>query len=571
MSFNKFKLAIFTSIVVAIIVFSVSAQKSTDFNRVQTFDAQHYIVRVSFDSAKKKVFGDTTVVLKPLNANFKTIELDAVDLDFESVSLEPVGTSLKFRTSDGKVIVTLDRDYSPGETIAIRLKYSAVPSKGVYFIDSETAEKRVEHSNQIWTQGEPDEARHWFPSFDFPSDKATTEEYITAEKSETVIGNGELIGKEETAGGKQIWHYKMSVPHSTYLVSFVIGEYARIDDKYKDIPLSFYTYPGKEQTARKAFGSTKDMIAVFEKATGIAFPYNKYDQTVVAKFKYGGMENITATTMADSEIFFADFDFGKAVVDDLVSHELAHSWFGDLVTCRNWAELWLNEGFATYMEAIYLEQTQGRAAYLRKIQNDADEFLADDATTKRRYGLYNLRAGEVDKLFDVSAVTYSKGSVVLHMLREQVGTEVFWRAVNNYLNKHKFANVETSDLRAAMEKESGRDLGWFFDQWIYHSGAPRLTVTSNYSARTKLLKITVNQTQKADAVVPAAFQLPITFAIKTEEGMESTARKIQKRVETYSIKLDSKPVGIGVSPTTYNPEDKVPAKLVKILPIIYGK
>ena len=570
MTFNKFKSAIFTTVIVAITALSAIAQTRTEFDRVQTFDAQHYIIRVSFDAAKKKVFGDTTVVLKPLNTNFKTIELDAVDLDIDSVTIDPAGVALKFRTSNDKVIVTLDRAYSTDETIAIRLKYSATPKKGIYFIDAETAEKRVEHSNQIWTQGEPDEARHWFPSFDFPSDKATTEEYITAEKNETVIGNGELIGKEPASNGKVTWHYKMSVPHSTYLVSFVIGEYARIDDKYKDIPLSFYTYPGKEQTARTAFGSTKDMIAAFEKATGVAFPYNKYDQTVVAKFTYGGMENITATTMSDSEIFFADFDFGKAVVDDLVSHELAHSWFGDLVTCRNWAELWLNEGFATYMEAVYLEQTQGRTAYLRKIQGDADEFLADDATTKRRHGLYNLRAQEVDKLFDVSAVTYSKGSVVIHMLREEVGTDVFWRAVNNYLNKHKFGNVGSIDLQTAMEKESGRDLGWFFDQWVYHSGAPRLTITSNYSARTKLLKITVNQTQKADAVVPAAFQLPITFAIKTVNGTEAVTKNIQKRNETYSIKLNSKPIGIGVSPTTYNPEDNVPAKTVKISPIVFG-
>ncbi len=541
------------------------------FNRSQTFDAQHYIIRVSFDAEKKTVFGDTTVILKPLAMNFRIVELDAVDLKFTSVKLDPSGTELKYKTAAGKVIVTLDRAYGPDETISIRLTYSASPQKGVYFVPAETAAKRVEHSAQIWTQGEADEARHWFPSFDFPSDKSTTEQYITAEKNETVIGNGELIAKEETTNGKQTWHYKMPVPHSTYLVSFVIGQYIRIDDKYKDIPLGFYTYPGKEETARRAFGNTKEMIAVFERATGVSFPYNKYDQTVVANFKFGGMENITATTMADSEIFFADFDFGKVIVNDLVSHELAHSWFGDLVTCKSWAELWLNESFATYMEAVYLEQTKGRAAYLQKIQSDADEFLTDDATTKRRHGLYNLRAGEVDKLFDTAAVTYNKGSVVLHMLREEIGTEVFWRAVNKYLDRHKFASVETTDLKAAMEEESGRDLRWFFDQWVYKAGAPRLTISSAYSERTQMLKVTVTQTQKADAIVPAAFIMPLTIAIKTEAGIAATTKNISKRVESFLIKMNSKPVVLGTLPTSYDAEDKIPAKSVKIMPISFGK
>ena len=561
----------FTSFIALFLFISGSGQARPNFNRSQTFDAQHYILRVSFDVSKKTVFGDTTVVLKPLTPNFRVVELDAVDLKFESIKLEPSGQDLKYKVADKKVIVTLDRAYSADEKISIRFKYSATPNKGVYFVPAESAAKRVEHSSQIWTQGEPEEARHWFPSFDFPSDKATTEQYITAEKKETVIGNGELIGKEETTNGKQTWHYKMPVPHSTYLVSFVIGEYVRIDDKYKDIPLGFYTYPGKVQTANRAFANTKDMIPAFEKVTGFAFPFNKYDQTVVSNFKFGGMENITATTMADSEIFFADFDFGKVIVDDLVSHELAHSWFGNLVTLKNWAELWLNEGFATYMEAVYLEQTKGRAAYLQKIQSDADEFLTDDATTKRRHGLYNLRAGEVDKLFDTAAVTYNKGSVVLHMLREEIGTDVFWRAVNKYLERHKFASVETTDLKAAMEEESGRDLTWFFDQWVYKAGAPRLTITSGYSERTKMLKITVTQTQKADAIVPAAFRLPLTIAIKTENGIESTTKNISKRVETFSIKLNSKPVVLGTLPTSYDAEDKIPAKTVKIMPITFSK
>ncbi|MEP6788762.1 MAG: M1 family metallopeptidase, partial [Acidobacteriota bacterium] len=423
--------------IIMIVAFSAFAQtKRPDFNRAQTFDAQNYTIRARFDRKDKKVFGDTTVSLKPLKSDFKVVELDAVDLAFESVTLDPSGVALEYKIIPGKVLVTLDKAYGPEDLISIRLKYSATPKKGVYFRDADTF-----HSDQIWSQGEAEEARYWFPSFDFPSDKATTEEYITANKGEVIVGNGEHLDNIENSDGTVTWHYKMTVPHSTYLVSFVIGKYTRVEGKYKDVPLGYYVYPGKENTGIKAFGDTPKMIAAYEELTGVPFPYNKYDQTVVSQFQFGGMENITATTMNDQEIFFADFDFGKSIVIDLVSHELAHSWFGDLVTCSNWAELWLNEGFATFMEAAYREKAFGHGDYIRKIKSDALEFLIDDATTRKRHGLYNMRAGDVAGLFDNASVTYHKGGAVLHTLREQIGTEAFWKAINIYLNRHTFGNV----------------------------------------------------------------------------------------------------------------------------------
>lgn len=545
--------------------------KRPDFNRSSTFDVQHYIIRASFDRSKKKVFGDTTVVLKPLAAGFREFDLDAAAFAFESVKLEPSGTDLKYTAGEKTVRVTLDRSYGPEESISVRFKYTATPKKGVYFVEGQSEKGQVAHSAQIWSQGEAEEAHHWFPSFDFPSDKATSEEYITAETGETVIGNGVFLGKADNGNGTETSHFKMPVPHSNYLTSFVIGKYVKIADKYGDITLDSYMYPGKESTAISAFGKTKEMIAVFESLTGVKFPYNKYDQVVVARFQFGGMENITATTMADTEIFFGDFDFGKEPVIDLVSHELAHSWFGNLVTCKNWAELWLNESFATYMEAAYRERVNGRADYLRKVKSDANAFLTDDAVTRRRHGLFNLRAGEVDKLFEVSAVTYNKGGVVLHMLREQIGTEPFWKGINRYLDRHKFANVETQDFQAAMEEASGQDLDWFFDQWVYHAGAPRFVVSPTYNRRTKTLKLTVSQTQKADNLVPAVFQAPLDFEIITADGPVPVEKTVTKRIETFSIKLGSRPSKVIVPSSNEDAEDKVPAKTLKVLPITYLK
>ncbi len=524
-----------------------------DFNRAQIYDVQHYRIEVSFNPPKKEVIGDTTVSLKPLKEGLSVVELDAVDLSFRSVTLDPAGIDLQFKTDKRKVVVTLDKAYGPGETILIRFKYTARPAKGVYFVKAETG-----RSAQIWTQGEPDEARHWFPSFDFPSDKATTEQIITAEKGETVIGNGELINKTENPNGTQTWHYKMPVPHSTYLVSFVIGKYELIQEKYKDIPVGYYVYAGKEATAKNAYDRTIDMFAVFEELTGIDYPFNKYDQTMVADFQFGGMENITATTMSDTEIFFADTGFGKNAVMDLVSHELAHSWFGNMVTCRNWAELWLNEGFATFMEAAYREKAFGRDDYQAKIRRDAAQFLVDDTVNRKRHGLFNHRAGDVSSLFDNPATTYNKGGVVIHMLREQVGNENFWKGVNIYLTRHRFGSDETTDLRRAMEEVSGQDLKWFFDQWVYSISSPKIDIRKTYSARTKTLKLTVTQTQKPENLVPAAFKLPMEVEIKTAKGQKTKMIEITKRLETFSIQLDGPPTSV-----TFDPDEKIPLKTIR--------
>lgn len=537
-----------------------------NFNRAQTFDAQHYIIRASFDRAKKKVLGDTTVSIKPLGDGFTLVELDAIDLSFESVKIEPANVDLRYKVMPGKVVVYLDKPYAKNEVVTIRLKYTATPKKGVYFVAGQKDGSGNEiHSSQIWTQGEPDEARHWFPSFDFPSDKATTEQFITAEKGETVVGNGELIGKTQNTDGTETWHYKMPVPLPVYLVSFVVGKYVKLEEKYKNIPLGYYIYPGREQTARSAYADTVAMMKHFEERTGVDFPYNKYDQTVVAGFEFGGMENITATTMADSFIFLADTEFGRGQVMDLVSHELAHSWFGNLVTCRNWAELWLNEGFATYLEAVFREHKYGREDYLDKVREDAAQFMVDDAVSRKRHPLYNLRAERVSELFDNASTTYHKGGAILHTLREQTGAEAFWRGVNIYLNRHKFGSVESTDLRKAMEEASGEDLGWFFDQWVYSGGHPKLMIRQVYNAKARTFTLVTMQTQKPDTITPTVFRLPLEIAIEGSGSRKIEKILITKRRQVFTFKATAKPTDLVV-----DPELKIPVKRVDLRPVELG-
>ncbi|MCB1025078.1 MAG: M1 family metallopeptidase [Acidobacteria bacterium] len=530
------------------------------FNRDRTYDVQHYSIRLNFNRKQKSVSGDVVIRLKPLSGEFRTFALDAEDLQVQSVSLEASAKPLTFRLSKGKITIDLEKNYSPDEEIAVRLKYTAKPKKGIYFVDADIEKGRVVRAAQIWTQGESQETRYWLPSFDFPDDKATTEQFLTVNKGETVIGNGELVGQVQNPDGTITFHYSMPIPHSLYLTSFVIGKYLKVSDSYRGIPLGFYVYPDEKLLAQKAFGKTKDMFRIFEAVTGIDYPYNKYDQTMVAAFNFGGMENITATTMADTEIMMAKFKFGEGLVEDLVSHELSHSWFGNMVTCRNWAELWLNEGFATFMEAVYREKMYGRKDYIRKIRDDANEYFAyASGLQTSQHGLYNELADpdNDDTMFD--PITYQKGGAVVHTLREELGDVVFWKAINKYLQENKFANVETKDLQAAMEEVSGRDLKWFFDQWVYAEGFPKIKVSQTYRTSSKTLELRFSQIHKADKDTPSAFILPLDVDIDVAAKTIHEKVRLANRDQLVSIKLDGKPSRI-----TLDKDLKLPLKLLTI-------
>mgnify|MGYP000610316857 CR=1 FL=1 len=517
-------------------------------NRERSFDAQHYVIRLSFDQNRKKVFGNSTIRLKPLSDNFKLVELDANRrIKFRSITLENSNSKLKYKHVKDKLFINLHRAYKRSDTISLHLKYETKPKKGIRFVDARRENGKVIRSRQIWTQGETEETHHWLPSFDFPSDKATTEQFITVKNGETVIANGELIGKTRGSENTVTFHYRMSVPQSLYLTSFVVGKYLKVSDTYKNIPLGYYVYPGQITLVPKAYGKTKDMFRIFEQLTGVDYPFNKYDQTVVANFNIGGMENITATTMSDSEIALARFDTARSTVEDLVAHELAHSWFGNLVTCKNWAELWLNEGFATFMEAAYREQMYGRKDYIRKIHDDAATYFSyASARSFVQHGLFNLKADpkDDDTMFD--PISYQKGSAVIHTLREEVGEGAFWRGINLYLKRHKFANVESNDLQKAFEETSGKDLKWFFDQWVKAEGYPQIEVRQVYSAKTKTLTLEFRQNHQSNANTPRAFRLPMNIEIRSFSYKEITPIVIDQRVQTFSFKLDEKPDRVSV-------------------------
>jgi aminopeptidase N len=475
--------------------FPAFSQITNNINRQRTYNVQHYVIKTSFDEKAKTVFGDTTVRFKPLQDDFSVLELDAAGMMFQSIKLEDSKIDLKYKTTAQKVLITLDKPYKAGDLISVQLIYKIIkPKYGVHFIPEDKSNFNA-HSKQIWTHGEPAENHYWFPSYDFPDDKATTEQYITADKDYTAIANGELLDVKNNENNTKTWHFKTSFVHSTYLVSFVIGKYEKFEEKYKNTTLGYYIYPSRKDLFAKSFNMTKNAFEIYENLLGFDYPFNKYDQTMAGGFdSYLGMENITATTLQDTTVSLTDYNFGKPIVTDLVTHELAHSWFGNMVTCKNWSELWLNEGFATYMEAVYREKTIGKEAYFEKLKEDADAYFGEEARLKQKHGLFNIYAKPDDSVFD--ATTYQKGSVVIHTLRQEVGDDVFWKSLNIYLNRHKFANVESTDLQKVFEEVSGKNLDWFWKQWVYGVGYPKIDVKPSYDETSRTLKITFKNSNR---------------------------------------------------------------------------
>ena len=509
--------------------------------RSHDYDVQHYRIEVGFDWGAKVVQGSTTITLRPFRNGLKEIEVDAGKMKIDSVRLAG-GAALKFRYDDGEhLYVILDRAYPAGADLSVAINYRASPEKGLTFILPTPEEPN--RPRQIWSQGESQDNHYWFPCYDYPNDKATTDLIAHVEDGYQVISNGVLVSNEPEAGQKtRAWHWKMDRPYSSYLVSIIVGKFAEVKDTFKGIPVVSYVYPDEVQDAHISFGKIAQMVAFFSEKTGVDFPYAKYAQTTVRDFG-GGMENITATTLTDTSIHDkrAHLDISS---DGLISHELAHSWFGDLLTCRDWGELWLNESFATFMEAAWTEHDLGTPDYLYEMYGNQQGYLQAWAQGNRR-PIVVKRYSDPDSLFD--AYPYPRGGAVIHMLRFVLGDELFWRAINHYVKKHQYQNVETQDLVAAIEEATGQNLQWFFDEWLYRMGHPEFEITSNYDAGAKTVKLTVKQTQKPDEAhpwfqSPEFFTMPVEIAVTTSSGEHIHRVWIDARDKTFTFEADSKPL-----------------------------
>jgi aminopeptidase N len=491
--------------------------------------------------------GVATLSYERKDAGAAELALDAVGMTLGEVAIGEDGafTPAAYEYDGDQIRIAVPKGSRSGQ---VRISYRATPRRGLYFLAPDRFVK--DRPVQVWSQCQDEDARHWFPCHDKPHVKMTTELSVTVPAGFTALSNGELVRSECPRKGKKPWryHFKMDQPHPSYLVTLVAGRFSVIEDRDAErgrgqpkVPVRYYVPKGREADGRRSFGETPRMIELFAKLTGVPYPWSRYSQVVVSDFIFGGMENTTATTMYEHILLDqrAALDISS---NDLVAHELAHQWFGDYVTCRDWSHAWLNEGFATFFEHLEREDRLGRDEYEYGILADVDSYMAEANGRYQRPIVCRDYDLPID-LFDRHL--YEKGGLVLHMLRRDLGEQTFWEGIKTYLVRHAGGVVETNDLMRALEEVSGRSLERFFDQWVYRQGHPQLKVKIAWDDG--LLNVSVKQTQRAGATAVFAFELEIEVAAK-DGRLERHRKSVTEASDTLVVALPERPKWVAFDP-----------------------
>lgn len=509
-------------------------QRKQQFERSRDYDVVHYILKFTFDEDNKKYRGETTITLSPLKDDFSQCILDAADFTVTSV-INPAKAPLDFLHKDEKLIINLKKAYDYGEKINLTIKYHEEnPKNGLIFIEA-----TPDHPPQINAYSWPEKAHYWFPCYDFPNDKATIELIATVKEDYKVLSNGELKKIEhDDKSNIRTYHYSQELPISSYLITFTAGPYEIISDSLDGLPVEYWVYKKDMPDAMRSFRKTPDMISFFNKKFGFPYPWAKYAQICIAGFG-GGMENVSATILGDATIHDqrAEQDFSS---DSLVSHELAHQWWGDTVTERTWSHVWLSESFATYSEYLYSNHDLGEDEGAVNLKQKKDSYLAEAHHRYIRPIVFNRYNSPWDIM---DSHSYPKGAVVLHMLRFIMGEKPFFRALNHFISKHAFGVVDTHDFMTSIKEATGQNLDWFFDQWIFKPGHPVFKINKKWDPAAKKLTLTINQTQDFSKGVPV-FTLPVMIEVTTEEETFTKKIWIDKKENEFSFKVDSKPLMI---------------------------
>jgi aminopeptidase N len=493
------------------------------------FDLLHQRIAVRFDMAHRSLTGEVTTRLAVTGEPTDTIRLAAENLTIDAATQD--GRRLRFTADTDHVTVRLPRRAAVGDTLAFTLRYHGTPERGLYF---------VPRRNVIWSQGEATENPGWIPTYDAPDDKDTWEMLVTADTGLEVLSNGTLESVSPVAGGAQVWHWVQAQPASTYLMSVVEGPFTVLRDQWRGIPVDYWVYPDTTDAGWRTFGETPTAIEVYSELL-VPFPWPKYDQAAIPDFTYGGMENVSATTQTDLALHGAG-DEPEASGRGLVAHELAHQWFGDLVTTADWADAWLNEGMATYMESVEAEQTRGRDAAELEWIRQQEQAEAADLREARPLVWGRYRGTDPIALFFTGHI-YPKGAQLAHQLRRLLGDSLFWAGLRRYLTDNAYEPVTTADYADAFEKTCGCDLGWFFDQWAYGIGYPVIHWSRHWDPARKVLELTVNETQPVDSLHPL-FRFPVTVRVITRDSVVRTQILVSKRGETFPIALPSAPLSV---------------------------
>ena len=512
--------------------------------RSRDFDIKHIRISLRIDPSEKFIEGEAAITLAPFRDGLREIQLDAFELNVGEVR---AGTRrLEFESYRDKLLIHLDEAQPRDKNLTLRVNYSARPRRGLHFISPDDAypQKPV----QVWSQGESEDNSAWFPCTDSPNERQTTETIITVPDRFTVLSNGRLVSsKQNKRDGTRTFHWRQDEPHPAYLVSIAVGDFSIIEARCGKLPTPYYTYPGQEKEARMLMGRTPAMIRLFTKLFDYAYPYPKYAQVVVDDFISGAMENTSATTHSDrflhDERTELDFD-----CHDVVAHELAHQWWGDLVTPKSWAHLWLKESFATYSEILWSEEAEGLDEARFFLLREQNLYMAEDRDRYRR-PLVHDRWEFPMEVYDRHA--YQKGGIVLSMLRYVLGDEEFFRVLKYYAHKHEWQSVETADFRIAIEEVTGRNIDWFFDEWVTGKGYPEFEVSHHFDSKAGALRVTVKQVQDTSDGTPV-FRMPVEIEVVGKRATCTFRVDVEKAEHEFYFTLDERPVAV-----LFDPEDRL--------------
>jgi aminopeptidase N len=495
------------------------------------FDSLHVKLDLDVDLRRKSLSGTCETTVRARRAGVKRLELDAQGLKISRVYVD--GEKARFRLKDGKVAVTLPRALSETGETRVLFRYRVEnPAAGLHF---------VRKPEQMWSQSQPEDASRWFPCHDSPHAKVTSEVRARVPAGFRAVSNG-VLAEHDAARGRETWHWKMARPHSIYLITLVVGKFSEIVEDWDGIPVVFYCEKGREADARRGFGKTAKALKFFSESTGVRYPYPRYAQVAVAEYP-GGMEHTTCTTQTDACLIdrraALDHD-----LDLLVAHELAHQWFGDLVTCAEWPHAWLNEGFATYFEVLFQEHDKGRDEADYELLANARLYFDEES---RRYSRAIVCRTYMDPWTIFDRHLYEKGAWVLHMLKAELGDELWWKAVGHYLRKNKDSSVQTQDLVLAVEEATGRNMQGFFDQWVYRAGHPTLRTRWSYDAASKKGSLWVLQTQGVDDARPA-FRFPLKVRVYGRGWTKDFDETVTDKEHRFTWTLPGEPNDVVIDP-----------------------
>lgn len=528
------------------------------YNPDRPGQVEHIFLDLSLDIPKQSYQGSCSIRLLPIRNGIDRLTLDAVNLNIESVQVDKVAQN--FYYDGAQLSIQLSEVTQIGKRLLIAIAYSvAKPQRGIYFIQPD--KHYPNKPTQVWTQGEDEDSRFWFPCFDYPGQLSTSEIRVRIPNPLVAISNGELIDTTED-GDYKIYHWSQQQVHPTYLMTLAVGDFAEIRDEWKGKPVTYYVEKGREEDAKRSMGKTPRMIEFLSQKYGYPYAFPKYAQVCVDDFIFGGMENTSTTLLTDRCLLDERAALDNRNTESLVVHELAHQWFGDLVVIKHWSHAWIKEGMASYSEVIWTEQEYSleEAAYYRLLE--ARRYISEDSSRYRRPMVTHVYR-EAIELYDRHI--YEKGSCVYHMIRFQLGDELFWQAIQTFVEDNAHKTVETVDLLRAIEKATGRNLLFLFDQYVYRGGHPDFKVAYSWDGDANLAKITVTQTQAAedkngskdlfDLKIPIGFGYPQQEEVRSEElGVKNNSQlqthnsqlktfvvRVNEREQSFYFPLENKP------------------------------